>query len=396
MALESVDEVVFSSAAGRFRALRDLLPHRWVRRLESYGDLTALVRSAPKGDAALALLPSAVRGFVLHSAKASDTTFTLARHRTQFSWAYPSDYPEMERLYERAKLAQWDASTALAWSTSVDPENPETALLPGDFFDFRAAESLGIRLDARERTRFRKAMVAWMLSQFLHGEQGALYAAAQVVEAVPFFDGKKFGATQVVDEARHVEAFQRYLREKLGQTYPVNDNLFVVIDALLGDRRWDIKFIGMQIIVEGLALSAFGSLYKRTREPLLKELLRKVLDDEARHVQFGLLALRRFVETELEEKERREREDWAFEIALLMRDRFSAYEVYEEWFRPTISRNQWRTLMSGAPGMKEFQRVMFGRLTRNLRDVGLMSRRVELRYEQAGLKRQASAGEELR
>ena len=143
------------------------------------------------------------------------------------------------------------------------------------------------------------SLTSWMLSQFLHGEQGALFAAAQVTEAVQFFDGKLYGATQVIDEGRHVEVFHRYLEDKLGKLYQINDNLFVIIDALMSDARWDMKFLGMQIMVEGLALGAFGTLYKLTKEPLLKELLKMVIQDEARHVHYGVLALREHITKEL-------------------------------------------------------------------------------------------------
>ena len=164
------------------------------------------------------------------------------------------------------------------------------------------------------------AVVTWMLSQFLHGEQGALFASAQVTEAVQFFDGKFYGATQVMDEARHVEVFQRYLETKLNKLYSINDNLFVIIDSLMADSRWDMKFLGMQIMVEGLALGAFGTLYQLTKEPLLKQLLGNVIQDEARHVHYGVVALREHIVQELSEAERQEREDWAFEVSLLMRN----------------------------------------------------------------------------
>jgi hypothetical protein len=331
------------------------------------------------------LVPSAVRGAFVWGARAHLTTATPTRHSAHFDWTYPADFAEMDRLYSRAKSVQWDASIALDWKTGVDPESEDVLILPEDFFNFQAAEDLGIRLSPVERRRFRTAFVTWMISQFLHGEQGALYAAAQVVESVPFFDGKKFGATQVMDEARHVEAFTRYLDTKLQGRYPVNKNLFVVIDALCGDRRWDIKFLGMQIMVEGLALSAFGSLYKRTQEPLLKDMLRRILEDEARHVRYGVLALKSFVANELSDRDRREREEWAFEVALLMRDRFLAYEVYDEWFAHKISREQWRGLLSKSSGMNEFRHITYGRLARNLHEIGLLSERIASRWSRAGL-----------
>jgi hypothetical protein len=151
-------------------------------------------------------------------------------------------------------------------------------------------------------------MLAWMLSQFLHGEQGALFAAAQVTEAVPGLDAKLYGSTQVVDEGRHVEVFHTYLTRKLGKLYRIDDNLYVIVDALMTDARWDVKFLGMQIMIEGLALGAFGNIRRVTGDPLLRDVLRLVITDEARHVHFGVLALERLYTCELSEKERRERE----------------------------------------------------------------------------------------
>ena len=125
----------------------------------------------------------------------------------------------------------------------------------------------------RRQQEQRASLTSWMLSQFLHGEQGALFAACQVTEAVCWMDGKLYGSTQVVDEGRHVEVFHRYLVEKLGKLYAINDNLYTIIDALMTDGRWDLKFLGMQIMIEGLALGAFGTMRQSTKEPLLKELL---------------------------------------------------------------------------------------------------------------------------
>jgi hypothetical protein len=289
----------------------------------------------------------------------------------------------MAELYTRAKRGQWDGDS-LPWSTSVDPLDPDRPILPVDFVDFSILAEHGIVLDDDERRLFVNDLATWMLSQFLHGEQGALMAAAQVTEAVQFFDGKLYGSTQVVDEGRHVEVFSRYLDDKLGKLYQINDNLFVIIDALMVDRRWDMKFLGMQIMVEGLALGAFGTLYKITGEPLLRELLRNVIQDEARHVHYGVLALREHV-AELSAAERREREVWAFEVALLMRDRFMAYEVFDEWFAGLMPRAAWRELITRAPGMAEFRRVMFSRLIPNLREIGLLSDRVRTAYDRVGL-----------
>jgi hypothetical protein len=236
-----------------------------------------------------------------------------------------------------------------------------------------------------EQNRQRKDALAWLLSQFLHGEQGALYAAAQVTEAVPWFDAKLYGSTQVVDEGRHVEAFHTYLTRKLNKLYEINDNLYVVIDALMSDSRWDLKFLGMQIMIEGLALGAFGTIRATVNEPLLKDVLKYVITDEARHVHFGVLSLRRFFQGELSDRERREREDWAFEVSLLLKNRFLAHELYDEHYAHAMSRRAWDEMVSRSQMMALFRRTMFRRIVPNLKTIGLLSPRVRPLYEQAGL-----------
>jgi hypothetical protein len=359
-------------------------PARFRDRVDRVLELASLVGAVKDPRVQRALGPSVVRGLVLRRGKQGTPTHMPASHQAYFDWTYPSDQPEMAELYRRAKAGQWDGDS-LPWHTSVDPENPEVPLIPETFVDFDMAGDMGFRLDAAEKRRFLHSLTAWMLSQFLHGEQGALFAAAQVTEAVQFFDGKLYGSTQVVDEGRHVEVFSRYLDDKLGKLYQVNDNLFVIIDSLMTDGRWDMKFLGMQIMVEGLALGAFGTLYRQTSEPLLKELLRNVIRDESRHVHYGVVALREHFTKHITERERREREEWAFEVALLMRNRFMAYEVFEEWFEGRMPRSDWRRLVSESTGMAEFRRVMFSRLVPNLREIGLMSPRILPCYEREGL-----------
>jgi hypothetical protein len=154
------------------------------------------------------------------------------------------------------------------------------------------------------------------------------------------------------------------------------------------DGRWDMKFLGMQIMIEGLALGAFGTLYRVTKEPLLRELLKRVIMDEARHVHYGVVALRQHFKDELTEAERREREEWTFEVALLMQNRFMAYEVFDEWFAGgKLPREAWRRVVLGSPGMNEFRTVMFSRLMPNLRELGLLPERMLPHYDEAGLLR---------
>jgi hypothetical protein len=266
----------------------------------------------------------------------------------------------------------------------VDPHDERHELMADEVLPLRNIP--GYRaMSKHDQQHQRQSLLAWMLSQFLHGEQGALLAACQVTEAVGSIEAKLFGAVQVMDEGRHVEVFHRYLADKLGKTYPVNDNLYVIMDALLGDTRWDIKFLGMQILIEGLALGAFATLRAGTREPLLQELLRRVITDEARHVHFGVLALRDWYGKVLPERERREREDWAFEVALLLRNRFLAHEFYDEFYAHAMSRKQWDELVLSSEMMGLFRRTMFKRIIPNLKRIGLLSDRIRPHYEQHGL-----------
>jgi len=331
---------------------------------------------------ALNLLGPAMRGLVMHGGK-QPTSDMQANHTAHFDWTYQRDQPELRKLYEAAKVSQWNASTDLDWSIDVDPYNPKTDLFPEilsplpDIPQYRG-------LSDRDKQTHRHGLVSWMLSQFLHGEQGALFAACQVTEAITWLDGKLYGSTQVVDEGRHVEVFYRYLDEKLGKLYPVNDNLYTLIDALMTDGRWDLKFLGMQIMIEGLALGAFGVMRQTSREPLLRELLRYVITDEARHVHYGVVALREFYRT-LPPKDLREREDWAFEVAVLMRNRFLVHEFYDEFYGHCMSRKQWDVLIMNSQYMRNFRQTMFRRLVPNLKRINLMSDRIRPHYAALGL-----------
>jgi hypothetical protein len=329
------------------------------------------------------LLGPAFRGFVLKRGRGRESSAMALGHDATFDWRYQRAFPELARLYQAAKGAQWDAATSLDWSRHVDPVDPERRLLPESFLPFASLDSYR-RLAPAEKLDHAHALAAWLLSQFLHGEQGALYAAAQVTQAVPWLDAKLYGSTQVVEEGRHVEAFHRYLVDKLGRLYRIDDNLYVVVDALMTDGRWDLKFLGMQIMIEGLALGAFGMLRQLTTEPLLQELLKAVITDEARHVHYGVVALERFYR-DLPEAQRREREDWALEVALLLRNRFLAHELHDELYAHAVSRAEWDRTVLASPMMGMFRATMFRRIVPNLKRIGLLSERVRPKYRAAGL-----------
>jgi len=288
-----------------------------------------------------------------------------------FTWSYDKGAQRgLDRLYEKAKVSMWNAGD-LPWDIDVDPE----AVAASNRDSMRAA---GLEPDLRG-TEFASWSDAqwlelgveqqrWMLSQFLHGEQGALLCTARIVETVPGLDAKFYGSTQVMDEARHVEVFTRYLHEKLGGAYAVNPHLGDLLDDIIADRRWDVTYLGMQIMVEGLALAAFGLMHSTTTEPLLKELLRRVMGDEARHVAFGVLALQDAYR-QLSSAELAERAEFAYQAAIRMRDRLQAQEV---WERMGVPLQQAVELVGLSPERKLFQQLLFAKIVPNCKKLGLL------------------------
>jgi hypothetical protein len=290
-----------------------------------------------------------------------------------FTWNYDLERPQLRKLYEKAKTGQWNASTDLPWATEVDPERvvaADQALNLRGFDPERFDGTPVARWGDKEWLEFGIEQRRWMLSQFLHGEQGALLCTAKITTTVPWYDAKLYAATQVVDEARHVEVFGRYLNDKLGGQYPIDAHLGILLDDVLADSDWDMTYLGMQILVEGLALAAFGYLSAMTQEPLLKKLLRYVMSDEARHVAFGVLSLQE-VYGELSDAEVKRRQEFAYEASLRMRDRFLSQEVWEHMGvdpRVVIP----RTLDD--PQRLLFQQMLFAKIVPNCRKLGLLDR----------------------
>ena len=301
----------------------------------------------------------------------------LTSFDTAYTWHYGSVKEGLRDLYEKAKREQWNATTELAWDTHVEPESE---IIPAAF---NPLESYGPfqRCSKKEQAHFRHATLAWQLSQFLHGEQGALMTASQLVSAVPWIDAKYYASTQTMDEARHVEVFGRYLREKLEWEFPINENLRRLLDTILTDSRWDFKYLGMQILVEGLAMAAFGNLYQIADEPLVKELIHYVMRDESRHVAFGVLSLDGYYEA-MPENELRDREDFIIEASVLMRDRLIGDDIADVM---GFDRGEVKELILASPVMQAFRQQLFARIVPNVKRLGLMTPRVRQAYADMNL-----------
>jgi len=294
-----------------------------------------------------------------------------------FTWDYEKGQrPALNRLYEKAKVSMWNGETDLPWDTDVDQEKvvAENAMASGGFGDDIDVSGTPMEhWDERTWLQFGVESQNWMLSQFMHGEQGALVCTAKIVETVPWIDAKYYASTQVMDEARHVEVFAKYLDTKLSGHYPINVHLRTLLDDIVEDSRWDMTYLGMQIMVEGLALAAFGFMHQMTTEPLLKQLLRYVMSDEARHVAFGVLSLKEYY-AELSDAEMLERQQFAFEAAVRMRDRFLQQEVWERMGVDVRTMIKLQLEHGGDKNEDPFQQLLFSKIVPNCKKLGLLDR----------------------
>ena len=296
----------------------------------------------------------------------------------RFSWEYDDGRSRLLDLYQRGKDKQWDAAKRIDWELPVDPTN--VMGLSDEFCPIYGSRQWDILSEA-ERADLNHHLSAWLFSQFLHGEQGALTVAARIVESVPDMDSKFYAATQAMDEARHVELFSRFMREKIGLYYPVNPDLASLLADALSDSRWDMPYLGMQVLIEGLALAAFGVHRDMATTPLVKQVLAYVMQDEARHVAFGRLALRDYY-AGLTAAERADREEFVVEGCYLMRNRFLAREV---WDRMGFDVAECVEFSENSPVQQAFRSLLFSRIVPCVKDIGLWGPKVQHAYADLGV-----------
>ena len=304
--------------------------------------------------------------------------------KTPLTGAYNWDYivvdDRIKKLYELGKKLNWNEDFDLNWSQDFPKDQ---FLINSDIFKTPEVELDGYDdLSFEKKIEMDRHRVSWNLSQFLHGEQGALLVASQLVSCAPTFNAKLYAASQTFDEARHVNCFNRYLKEKIGFQYPSTDGLKSLMDKILTDERWDLKFIGMQIIIEGLALAAFNNLKLILNDGLLKQLLHYVIRDEARHVTFGVNYLEDYLKT-LSKSEIEDRAQFAFEACVVMRDRLISGEVISRFLDYTPE--EAHKIAEESEQGENFKNLLFTKIIPNLTRIGLITDKVKPKYEKLGV-----------
>ena len=301
-----------------------------------------------------------------------------AEMETVLRWEYDDGNDALLKLYDKGKKQQWDAAERIDWSLDLDPENPMG--MPDEDVSIYGSDVWN-KMTEPERARLRHHTQANEISQFLHGEQGALVCASKIVQQVPSLDAKFYAATQVIDEARHVEAYSRLLHEKFELAYPITPPLQELLDDVISESRWDFTYLGMQVLIEGLALAAFHNYRDKAQNTLAAAVNAYVMQDEARHVAFGRIALREYY-PELSDKERDEREEFVVEACYLMRDRFLSEEVWEHLGLPVA---ECLEFVDHSEEMAEFRKQLFTRIVPIVKDIGLWGPRVRKAYADMGV-----------
>ena len=295
-----------------------------------------------------------------------------------YNWDYTVQDNRIKKLYELGKRLNWNVEVDVDWT-------PEYKGMDTEEFEFENTQwdnhPVYNKMNKETKIEFLTDLNSWALSQFLHGEQGALLVASQLASCAPTFNAKLYAASQTFDEARHVEAFNKYLQTRIKRTWPIGTALKGLLDKILTDPRWDLKFIGMQIVIEGLALAAFNAAKTATNDPVYEQMLEYIIRDEARHVTFGVNYLEEYVKT-LTEEERQDRAQFAFEACTVSRNRLRAYDVWEKYgmdIEFTEEYNKANVFQT------QFQDVLFSRIMPNLKRIGLLTDELIPEYEKLGV-----------
>ena len=314
----------------------------------------------------------------------SDVTDVVEIFNTPLTGSYNWDYTiqdnRIKKLYELGKELNWNVELDIDWNRPLNRITEPAPIFWDEYEPYK-------KLSDKKKVDFLNHRIAWSQSQFLHGEQGALLVASQLTSCAPTYNAKLYAASQTFDEARHVEAFNKYIQTRVKMMYPIGNALKSILDKILTDPRWDLKFIGMQIIIEGLALAAFQASRELTHDPVLRDMLGLIIRDEARHVTFGINYLEEFVDT-LSEEEKEDRAQFAYEACWLSRERLLSTDVYERFGWDVEDARQFQL---GTDINQHFQKLLFQRVMPNLRRIGLLRDSVKGKFEDLGILEFASS-----
>jgi hypothetical protein len=312
-----------------------------------------------------------------------------ARHDTLFEHAYPVESPDLRSLYEKAKRDQWNAMRDIDWA---QPYDVEQGVLADEMLDIYGTPFWD-RLTPAARADLNRRFANWRLGVLLYGEHGAMLLCSQLVESVSGTDAKFFQATQVVDEARHNEVLNRYVTDRLGGLrYPLPDFERELFDTLLSDSRWTVKTIGLQLVAETFAVALFRMLGETSKDPLLRQICKFILQDESRHMGFGMLSLPGVIGdmTDAERAELEEVTHWA--LVKTLTGQFPEPVFRELGFDDAEIKAihaYRRERAAGAEGShfrKLFRKDLHGTLLANLQKVGLLTERIRPRLESVGIR----------
>ena len=291
-----------------------------------------------------------------------------------YNWDYTIQDNRIAKLYELGKKLNWNVSLDIDWNRPLVVSDDIPVMFWDEYPPYK-------NLSDDKKREFLRHRGASQFSQFLHGEQGALLVASQLVSCAPTYQAKLYAASQAFDEARHVEAFTKYIQERSKLMYPIGSGLKSLLDKILTDERWDLKLIGMQIIIEGLALAAFNTAKAVTPDPVLKDVLHLIIRDEARHVTFGVNYLEEYIEN-LSEEEKEDRAMFAYEACVVSKERLFPTDVFRRF---GWDENEARDFSNNAGFALEFQRLLFSRVVPNLSRIGLLTDKVRPLYDKLGV-----------
>lgn len=289
---------------------------------------------------------------------------------------------KLTELYELAKKQQWNAATAINWQE--ENANPQQRILEDERMAIYGTRYWD-QLDEEGQIRLNRDWSAYTLSQILDAEQAALLICGQLVNVMPKLEQKLCAAVQLLDEARHVEVFRRYLDKRLeGKKYPMNPSLLELIRLLRADKKWHHKLVGMQLIIEGIAISSFRSMLASAHDPLIKKVVEYVLRDESRHIAFGVIAIRETV-SRLANQDREDLARFAYETVIRASGRYFPREIYQELGFGKEEIEEISRLSQEGPYRKQFLQNLFSVVMVNIKQAELITPMIRHRYQESGL-----------